>query len=155
RGDALLHDALLFGAAVPRALHIINPGKRWTLLLQDWEAATAVLAMADKPGRARAFVTLHNSYDCIVGGDHLRYFGIIPESCPGDTVLQRALPLTELPVFTVSQQFAHDLTEDVLQMQVMAPQLQLTLKPRLIGIENGPFVDLAVDARALAAAESG
>ena len=30
-----------------------------------------------------------------------------------------------------------------------------TLKPRLVGIENGPFVDLAVDAKALAAAESG
>ena len=27
----------------------------------------------------------------------------------------------------------------------MAPQLQLTLKPRLVGIDNGPFVDLAVE----------
>jgi glycogen synthase len=154
-GEALLHDALLFGAAVPRALHLIDPGKRWTLLLQDWEGATAVLAMADRPGRSRSFVTLHNSYDCTVSNDHLAYFGIQPESCPGGTVLQRALPLTELPVFTVSEQFAHDLTEDVLQTQVLAPQLQLTLKPRLVGIENGPFVDLAVDAKALAAAESG
>jgi predicted NBD/HSP70 family sugar kinase len=40
-------------------------------------------------------------------------------------------------VFTVSEQFAHDLTEDVLQTHVMAPQLQLTLKPRLVGIDNG------------------
>src|SRR5262245_49118060 len=154
-GDDLLHDALLFGAAIPRALHVINPGKRWTLLLQDWEAATAVLAMADMPGRSRSFVTLHNSYDCIVSSEHLSYFGVNPDSCPGGTILQRALPLTELPVFTVSEQFAHDLTEDVLQTQVMAPQLQLTLKPRIVGIDNGPFVDPAVDAAALAAAESG
>jgi glycogen synthase len=154
-GDDLLRDGLLFGAAVPRALHVINPGKRWTLFLQDWEAATAVLAMADMPGRPRSFVTLHNSYDCTVTNGHLEYLGMNPDCCPGGTILQRALPLTELPVFTVSEQFAHDLTEDVLQTQVMAPQLQLTLKPRLVGIDNGPFADLAVDARALVEAEAG
>jgi glycogen synthase len=154
-GDDLLRDALLFGAALPRALHIINPGKRWTLFLQDWEAATAVLATADMPGRPRSFVTLHNSYDCTVTNGHLEYLGINPDCCPGGTILQRALPLTELPVFTVSEQFAHDLTEDVLQTQVMAPQLQLTLKPRLIGIANGPFADQAVEARLLADADAG
>lgn len=154
-GEDLVRDALLFGAAIPSALHVINPGKRWTLLLQDWEAATAVLAMAERPGRSRSFVTLHNSYDCNVSNEQLAYFGINAESCPGGTVLQRVLPLTELPVFTVSEQFAQDLTEDVLQTQVMAPQLQLTLKPRLVGIDNGPFADLAVDPRALAEANAG
>ena len=154
-GDDLLRDALFFGAALPRSLHVIDPGKRWTLLLQDWEAATAVLAAADHPGRPRAFVTLHNSYDCTVSREQLAYAGINPESCPGGTILQRALPLTELPVFTVSEQFAHDLTEDVLQTHVMAPQLQLTLKPRLIGIDNGPFVDSAIEPAILAEAEAG
>jgi glycogen synthase len=153
--DDLLRDALFFGAAMPRALHVIDPGKRWTLLLQDWEAATAALAFAETPGRPRAFVTLHNSYDCGVSNGQLAYFGIRPECCPGETVLQRVLPLTELPVFTVSEQFAHDLTEDVLQTDVLAPQLQLTLKPRLVGIDNGPFVDLALDARTLSEAEGG
>src|SRR5262249_2768226 len=38
---------------------------------------------------------------------------------------------------------------------VLAPQLQLTLKPRLVGIDNGPFVDLALDARTLSEAEGG
>lgn len=151
----LLRDALFFGAALPRALHVIDPGKRWTLLLQDWEAATAVLAAAESPGRPRSFVTLHNSYDCGVSNDQLAYFGIRPDCCPGETILQRVLPLTELPVFTVSEQFAHDLTEDVLQTEVLAPQLQLTLKPRLVGIDNGPFVDLALDARTLSEAEEG
>jgi glycosyltransferase involved in cell wall biosynthesis len=33
--------------------------------------------------------------------------------------------------------------------------LQLTLKPRLVGIDNGPFADLAVDARALVEADAG
>jgi glycogen synthase len=154
-GDDLLRDALFFGVALPRSLHIIDPGKRWTLLLQDWEAATAALATADYPGRPRAFVTLHNSYDCTVSSEQLAYAGINPDCCPGGTILQRALPLTELPVFTVSEQFAHDLTEDVLQTQVMAPQLQLTLKPRLIGIDNGPFIDPALDAARLAEAKAG
>ena len=154
-GDDLLRDALFFGAAIPHSLHVIDPGKRWTLLLQDWEAATAVLATADSPGRPRAFVTLHNSYDCTVSGDQLWAAGINPDGCPGGTILQRALPLTELPVFTVSEQFAHDLTEDPLQTQVMAPQLQLTLKPRLVGIDNGPFVDTALDAKMLAEAQGG
>lgn len=154
-GGDLVRDALLFGAAIPRALHVIDPGKRWTLLLQDWEAATAVLAMAENPGRSRAFVTLHNSYDCHVSPDQLLAAGINPDACPGGTILQRALPLTELPVFTVSEQFAHDLTEDKLQTHVFAPQLQLTLKPRLIGIDNGPFADVAVDAAPLEAAEAG
>jgi glycogen synthase len=123
--------------------------------LQDWEAATAVLATADSPGRPRAFVTLHNSYDCQVSGDQLWSAGINPDGCPGGTILQRALPLTELPVFTVSEQFAHDLTEEVLQTQVMAPQLQLTLKPRLVGIDNGPFVDTAVEPKILTDADAG
>lgn len=154
-GDDLLRDALLFGAAIPRALSVINPGKRWTLLLQDWEAATAVLATAGGPGRSRAFVTLHNSYDANVSDEHLAGLGFNPQSCPGHTVLQRVLALTELPIFTVSEQFAHDLTEDVLQTNVMAPHLQLTLKPRVVGIDNGPFVELAVDPQALAEAETG
>jgi glycogen synthase len=154
-GEDLLRDALFFGAAIPRSLHVIDPGKRWTLLLQDWEAATAVLATADSPGRPRAFVTLHNSYDSTVSGDQLWSAGINPEGCPGGTILQRALPLTELPVFTVSEQFAHDLTEDPLQTHVMAPQLQLTLKPRLVGIDNGPFVDPAVEPKVLADTEAG
>jgi glycogen synthase len=154
-GDELLRDALLFGAAVPRALAVINPGKRWTLLLQDWEAATAVLASADAASRPRAFVTLHNSYDANVPDEALAALGFNPRACPGHTVLQRALALTELPIFTVSEQFARDLSDDVLQTHVLAPQLQLILKPRLVGIDNGPFVELAVDPQALAEAETG
>jgi glycogen synthase len=154
-GGDLLRDALLFGAAIPRALHVIHPGKRWTLLLQDWEAATAVLATAGAPGRPRAFVTLHNSYDAHVDDGHLAALGFNPEACPGNTVLQRALALTELPIFTVSEQFAHDLSEDVLQTQVMASHLQSILRPRLVGIDNGPFVEIAVDSQAFAESETG
>jgi hypothetical protein len=153
-GD-LTRDALLFGVAVPRALHMIAPGQRWTLLLQDWEAATVSLAMADAPGKSRSFVTLHNSYDCSIEPAQLDAMGINPESCPGDTILQRALGQTEFPVFTVSAQFAHDLVEDPLQTQVLAPHLQTTLRPRMVAVDNGPFVDLAPAEQTLAQAEEG
>lgn len=154
-GGDLLRDALLFGAAIPRALPVIHPGKRWTLLLQDWEAATAILATADAAARLRAFVTLHNSYDASIDDNQLAALGINPEACPGDTILQRALALTELPIFTVSEQFAHDLCHDILQTDVMAPQLQGILRSRLVGIDNGAFVELAVDPQPLAEAETG
>ncbi len=78
------------GLPFPRALHLIDPGKRWTLLLQDWEGATVHRSGHGRVGRtvAARSSSLHNSYDCTVSNDHLAYFGIQPESCPGGTVLQ-------------------------------------------------------------------
>jgi len=151
----LLRDALFFGSAVSRALHVIAPGQRWNLLLQDWESATAALALADQPGTHRAFLTLHNSYDVGVSANDLWRVGINPNACPGETILQRALAVSERPVFTVSEQFGFDFTEDVLQNRVMAPQLQEILKPRLIGIDNGPFTDLAIDPEVVSDAVAG
>lgn len=151
----LLRDSLFFGAAAARALSVIAPGKRWTLLLQDWEAATTALALSDHPGTHRVFLTLHNSYDSGVSHDDLWQAGINPQCCPGNTILQRALSTAERSVFTVSDQFAQDFTEDVLQSRVLAPQLQSTLRPRLVGIDNGPFVDLAPDPELVAEAATG
>ena len=141
----LLRDALFFGAAVPKVLHVIGPGKRWNLMLQDWEAATVALALADQPGTHHSFLTLHNSYDTGVRIDDLSRVGINPYACPGQSLLQRAIPLCESPVLTVSDQFALDLTNDTLQTQVLAAHLQALLRGRVAGIDNGPFVDLAVN----------
>lgn len=151
----LLRDSLFFGAAAARALSVIAPGKRWTLLLQDWEAATTALALSDHPGTHRVFLTLHNSYDSGVSHDDLWQAGINPQCCPGNTVLQRALSMAEHAVFTVSDQFAQDFTEDVLQNRVLAPQLQGALRQRIVGIDNGPFVDLAPDPEFVVEAAAG
>lgn len=151
----LLRDALFFGAAVARVLHVIRPGQRWNLMLQDWESATVALALSDQPGAHRSFLTLHNSYDEAAPSDMLWQAGINGHACPGETILQRALGVTQHPVFTVSDQFASDFTEDVLQYKIMAPQLQNILRPRLIGVDNGPFVDLAIPADVMAAANAG
>jgi glycogen synthase len=141
----LLRDALFFGAAAAKVLHVFGPGKRWNLMLQDWEAATTALALADQPGTHHCFLTLHNSYDATVAIDDLTRVGVNPIACPGQSLLQRAIPLCESPVLTVSEQFALDLTDDTLQTQVLAPHLQSLLRGRIAGIDNGPFVDLAVN----------
>ncbi len=147
----LLRDALFFGAAVAQALPAIEPEAHWTLMMQDWQTATTALALANQRDDHKLFLTLHNSYDSgAVGDDQLLRVGINPGYCPGPpgsreaTVLERALLLTERPVFTVSEQFALDLTEDLFQAEVMAPHLQEVLKPRLVGVNNGLFADLAV-----------
>jgi glycogen synthase len=159
----LRRDALFFGAAVARALPLLNADTDWTLLLQDWQAATAALALAGAPRSARCFLTLHNSYDS--GGvwpDELERAGIHAAAVPGAddseaaTVLNRAFPLLGKPIFTVSQQFALDFTEDVFQREVMANQLQHALQPpHILGINNGPFASLAIPADAVAAAQRG
>jgi glycogen synthase len=147
----LLRDSLLFGAAVARSLPVIDPEAHWTLMMQDWEAATTTLALANQRSAHRLFLTLHNSYDSgAARDDQLLRVGINPSHCPGPpgsreaTVLERALLLTEQPVFTVSEQFALDLTEDTFQAEVMAPHLRETLTPRLVGVNNGLFADLAI-----------
>jgi glycogen synthase len=137
----LLYDAMLFGASAAKALSLIAPNSEFTLMMQDWEAATA--ALFARPGeKCRHFLTMHNSYDSPLSDEVLIEFGLDPRLYPGETVLQRVLPRAQPPVFTVSDQFAVDLISDPLQKTVMAPHLQEELGTRLVGVCNGPFVDL-------------
>jgi len=155
--DILLRDSLFFGAAVAKALTVIKKDADWILLMQDWETATTVLSLTDKQDvKAKAFLTLHNSYDSsALSNEMLWEFGINPDKCRGPegkfhaTVLERALLIVERNVFTVSQQFAFDLVEDIFQSKTMAPHLQSILNPwgektRLVGIDNGPFGKLEI-----------
>jgi glycogen synthase len=151
----LLRDSLFFGAAVPRALQVIRGGSRWQLLLQDWECATVAVALAPQPLGHRCFLTLHNSYDCPARGYELAEARLDPLATPGGTVLHRALSVVERTVFTVSDQFALDLTQDSLQAHVIAPHLQRELKGRLQGVDNGPFVDCAVSSETLQETTAG
>jgi glycogen synthase len=158
----LRRDSIFFGASVARSLHAIAPGCQWILLLQDWEAATTALALATQSSRHRLHLTLHNSYDSgAVNNRELESVGIDPSLCSGPpglsaaTVLERALQIVRKPVFTVSQQYARDLTNDPVQVKVMAPQLQHQLRGQLLGVDNGPFVDLALGQSILAKARQG
>ena len=152
----LLDDALFFGCAVAKTLPLLDPQNGWILMLQDWEAATTALALAaESKKKFRSFLTIHNSYDSGVSDSDLLRFGIDPGLCPGNTILDRALLLVEEPVFTVSDQFARDFTEEVLLANVLAPHLQKRLANKLLGANNGIFTDLSVDPNVLARAKRG
>ena len=151
--EVLLRDSLLFGAAAVQALPAIARHQEaepdsveWNLIAQDWEAATAILAFASqKEAHGRCHLTLHNSYDDFATTADLSRAGIDPNRCPGDTILHRALSIIEQPAFTVSEQFALDFTQDLLQREVMAPQLQTLLnRAPVVGVDNGPFKACAV-----------
>ncbi|MEK6233501.1 MAG: glycogen/starch synthase [Planctomycetales bacterium] len=155
-GAPLLRDALLFGSATAKTLHLLAPGDQWTVFMQDWEAATTALALTQQQAEHRLMLTFHNSYDCKADDLELLAFHINPEFCPGESVLTRCLPLVADPLTTVSGQFALDMTEELLQTKVLAPHLQEPLGRRqLLGVNNGPFVDLAVPEDVLQAAREG
>lgn len=155
-GSRLLWDSLVFGVAAAKALHVLGPGLRWSVLMQDWEAATVALALAERPYAHALHLTLHNSYDSgVVRDGWLEQVGIASSRCRGNrphaTVLERVLPLLQKPMFTVSEGFALDLVEDPLQRDVMAPHLQQRFvvdgRLQLVGIDNGPFADTTIPAR--------
>ncbi len=156
RTPALLRDALFFGSAVVRALPIISPQTIWIMMMQDWEAATAVLALTrTELIEYKAFLTLHNSYDNQARDDDLLRFAIDPTLCPGKTILERALPLVNKPVFTVSETFSSDFREETLQTEILAPHLRSILSTILVGVNNGLFIDTVVPNDILTTARGG
>ena len=150
--DELLRDALFFGAAAARTLALLDPDAEWILMMQDWEGATVQLALDAAVVPCKPFLTMHNSYDSGgVAPEELMQMGIDPKRWPGPayssqaSVLERVLFGKDTKVFTVSGQFAADMTLDVYQAGVMAPHLQEMLAGRLLGVDNGPFANLAFD----------
>lgn len=152
--ESLLRDSLFFGRAVAEALKVIDAVSGWTLMMQDWETAGAALAFSGESERPRMFITLHNSYDSRATDSDLHAAGIDPLSCPAyypqpflktETVLARALQIVGSPIFTVSEQFASDLTSERLHTEITAPHLQGLLRGRLLGINNGLFAERALE----------
>ena len=143
--EVLLRDSLFFGACVRDAVGALMKDGECILLMQDWEGATAALALAGESDKCKLHVTLHNTYDSPVMDDTLRRAGIDPSRCPGETVLQRALPLIQRPFVTVSEQFALDVTEEPFQHDIMVPHLQHLLAENMAGINNGLFEELTED----------
>ena len=165
--EFLLRDSLVFGLSTVRALAALDREADWRLLLQDWEAATTVLALAgawpDPPIKAKAWLTLHNAYDIPLEDPTLLKVGIDPKSVPDmaarldpqapriNTVLRRALPHLDRTVFTVSRQYAIELCSDIYQSDVMTPHLKKYIcldddpeRFTLKGVDNGCFQKLAV-----------
>jgi glycogen synthase len=146
---SLIKDSLFFGSAASLALKKIFPESDWTILLQDWEAATTTLFLpsSDEDKNIRNYyLTLHNSYDSGINQVILELAGLEKTIPKYDTVLECALPRVKDPIFTVSEQFALDLSSEVFQAEIMVPHIIGDLSERLYGVNNGPFVDLQIPA---------
>lgn len=153
----LTRDSMLFGVSAASTLYYLDPDASWIILMQDWEAATTVLAsqrssFATQPS---FHLTLHNSYDSGLPTVTLRKFAIDAKQFPGQTVLNRSLPKIGNPIYTVSGQFAKDLISEVFLSKVLAPHLVDLLESRLYGINNGQFTKLAIDQQLLDQAIQG
>jgi len=152
----LRRDALLFGLAASEGLSVIDPASSWVVMAQDWEAASICLAEESRKPKPRpVFITLHNIYDCPAPNEALSAFGIDPRVCPGTTVLERAMPLAQREVFTVSEQYALDLTTETLPARILAPHLRELLASRLIGVNNGKFVEPSLQEELITRAKNG
>ncbi len=132
RFDALFEDSYFLCKAVPAVLELVSQRfpPPYKISLHDWE--TALVAKTIEFSQPHeCFLTLHNPYDTDLRGD--------PD---GRTVLQFTIPLMQ-GLSTVSEEFAFELTHDVLQRDCRAEKIQLQLKVmKPLGINNGNFVPL-------------
>jgi glycogen synthase len=150
----LRENALFFCRAVPAALAALGVTKDAVLHLQEWQTAflclTAKQAMLDGLLDSCGTVqTIHNPYDTfiskwdlmkIIAGSE-RKARVDRLAGDGLTAFQIGLRLVDAPVVTVSENFASELTADILQTEHFAPHLQSTFRDHpVIGINNGPFV---------------
>ena len=124
----LIRDSLLASSALRLAVPwLVGADVPCTFLLHDWEAATYAM-LPRRHDTERRYLVWHNSYDS--GGVHpsvLRDFGVTDKFADTGlhpTVLERVMAshYIEPEIFVVSQQFAHELIEDLLQ-RLMIPHL--------------------------------
>jgi glycogen synthase len=151
---ALQENALFFSKAVPVALAALGVTKDVALHLQEWQ--TSLLCLTTKQAMLDDLLdscgtvqTMHNPYDTFISKRALKKIitgSDLPtrvDRLPGDglTAFEIGLQLVDAPVVTVSENFALELTTDILQTDHFAPHLQSTfLEHCVIGINNGPFV---------------
>ena len=152
--EAIRENALFFCKAVPLAMKAIGFQENVIYHLQDWQTAlislTSKEAMLNGTLKSCATVeTLHNAFDFFIPwqalakiSDKTRVIRISQHFHEGLTALQIGLQLVDAPITTVSENFARELTTDILQSQHFAPHLQSVFqKSGVVGINNGAFVD--------------
>jgi glycogen synthase len=154
--NMLLHNALFYCKAVPFALSALGITEDIVFHLHEWQTAfislTSKEAMLNGTLHSGATVqTMHNSYDSTVEWKELKKIltrpgkpslsGIRGQSM---SAYQIGLQLVDAPLTTVSENFADELTEDIIQTRHYAPHLQNILKAnRTYGVNNGMFVDFS------------
>jgi len=152
--NILLNNALFYCKAVPFALNALGITENIVFHLHEWQTAfislTAKEAMLKGTISSGATVqTMHNSYDSTVEWKELKKIltrprrpslaGISEQSL---SAYQIGLQLVDAPLTTVSENFAEELTSDIIQTRHYAPHLQNILKAnKTYGVNNGMFVD--------------
>jgi glycogen synthase len=156
---ALQESALFFCRAVPAALAALGRTENIVLHLQEWQ--TALLSLTAKDAMLEGLLescgtvqTIHNPYDSFVSKPDLKRLTANRQRqaridrLPGNglTAFEVGLLLVDAPVATVSENFAIELTEDILQTEHFAPHLKGILRSApVVGINNGPFIDFSAN----------
>jgi glycogen synthase len=149
-------NALFFCKAVPLALQALNIRENIIFHLHEWQTAlislTAKNAMLNGTLQSCGTVqTMHNSYDTRISRDML---SSLLENSERSTkykgpkedlsAYQIGLQLVDAPVTTVSEHFAGELTNDLIQTGHYAPHLQRIMNESgVYGVNNGMFVDFS------------
>ncbi len=154
----LCNNALFYCKAVPSALGALGIKENIIFHLHEWQTAfislTAKEAMLDRTLTSSATVqTMHNSYDAQISWKELKKILNRPRrpslsriSEQSLSAYQIGLQLVDAPLTTVSENFAAELTSDIIQTRHYAPHLQNILKAnKAFGINNGMFVDFSPD----------
>lgn len=154
--ELLRLNALFYCKAVPYALYALGITQDVICHLHEWQ--TALISLTAKEAMTKGMLhscgtvqTMHNSYDAQFSWDMLARLmdkGRRKKlaNLPGDglSAYQAGLQLVDAPVTTVSSNFAHELTSDIIQTRHFVPHLQNILKSGApVGINNGMFLDFS------------
>jgi glycogen synthase len=152
----LLHNALFYCKAVPFALNALGITENIIFHLHEWQ--TAFIALTSKEAMLKGTLhsgasvqTMHNSYDSTVAWRELRKILTRPRKPSLSAISEQSLSayqiglqLVDAPLTTVSENFADELTSDIIQTRHYAPHLQNILRAsRTYGINNGMFVEFS------------
>jgi len=156
--NILLHNALFYCKAVPFALNALGITENIIFHLHEWQ--TAFISLTSKEAMLKGTLhsgasvqTMHNSYDSTVEWRELKKILTRPRKSSLSAISEHSLSayqiglqLVDAPLTTVSENFADELTSDIIQTRHYAPHLQNILKAsRTYGINNGMFVDFSFE----------
>ena len=151
-------NSLFFCKAVPFTLNALNIRENIICHLNEWQTAlvslTAKEAMLNNTLKSCGTVqTMHNSYDSIIPGDSFTNLldGARREKAAGFpeeglSAYRIGLRMVDAPITTVSENFAEELSADIIQTEHYAPHLQSIFRSSgIYGINNGMFVGFSPD----------
>jgi glycogen synthase len=145
----LVRDALFLSNSIPVVLAHLGLGSNVVVHAQDWQLAASALSvkqalLSGVLQSAATVLTSHNPYDQGLPDDSLSWITrrLGPAQWPfgRDTFYERMIPLTDVPLSTVSPGFALELTGDPLQRRHFTGHLQTVYaKHGVVGINNPLF----------------